>query len=161
MPAFPRPSPENSYLSPHVALLRRCLREHTGRDLVETDLAGAEAAERIFHAPFALLSHNAEPDPIFTYGNLRALTVFELSWDELTTMPSRFTAEAPDREQRARLLAEVAANGFIENYSGVRISRTGKRFWIDRATVWNLSDESGRYCGQAAMFSEWGPLQPD
>jgi hypothetical protein len=70
-------------------------------------------------------------------------------------MPSRLTAEAPDRTERARLLAEVAARGFIDDYSGVRISRTGQRFRIERATVWNLSDDEGRRCGQAATFRTW------
>ena len=70
-------------------------------------------------------------------------------------MPSRLTAEAPDRAARARLLAQVAAQGFIDDYAGVRISRAGKRFLIERATVWNLTDDQGRLCGQAATFQTW------
>lgn len=73
-------------------------------------------------------------------------------------MPSRLTAEAPDQAERARLLAEVAARGFIDDYSGVRISRAGQRFQIARATVWNLTDDQDRFCGQAAMFREWRAL---
>lgn len=78
-----------------------------------------------------------------------------MSWDELTRTPSRLTAEAPNREERARLLAAVTQNGFIDDYSGVRISKTGRRFKISRATVWNLLDANQNYFGQAAMFSEW------
>jgi len=63
--------------------------------------------------------------------------------------------EAPNREERARLLAAVTARGFIDDYSGIRISKTGRRFRIAQATVWNLLDEHGRYAGQAAMFSRW------
>ena len=74
-------------------------------------------------------------------------------------MPSRYTAEAPDRAERARLLAEVATRGFIDDYAGVRIARTGNRFQIARATVWNLTDETGRRCGQAATFREWRSLE--
>jgi hypothetical protein len=37
----------------------------------------------------------------------------------------------------------------------VRIARTGRRFLIQRATVWNLTDDQGRLCGQAATFREW------
>ena len=73
-------------------------------------------------------------------------------------MPSRYTAEAPDRAERARLLAQVAARGCIDDYAGVRIARTGRRFRIERATVWNLTDDQGRLCGQAAMFREWRAL---
>jgi hypothetical protein len=72
----------------------------------------------------------------------------------LIQMPSGLTAEAPDRIERARLLAEVAARGYIDDYSGVRISRTGRRFWIEQATVWNLTDNQGQHCGQAATFRE-------
>ena len=70
----------------------------------------------------------------------------------------RLTAQAPNREERARLLAQVAAKGYIDDYSGVRISRKGRRFRIERATVWNLTDENGSPCGQAATFSKWKPL---
>jgi len=57
-----------------------------------------------------------------------------MSWAELTRTPSRLTAEAPNREERARLLAAVTARGFIDDYSGVRISKSGRRFRIARAT---------------------------
>jgi hypothetical protein len=65
------------------------------------------------------------------------------------------TAEAPERDERARLLAEVAAHGFIDNYSGIRISKMGRRFRIEQATVWNLVNESGEAQGQAATFRQW------
>jgi hypothetical protein len=155
MPAPFRPGPGNSYLSPHIALVRRSLRERTGRDLLDRAVTDEEAAATIFHAPFVLLSHNAEPDPTFTYANLSALDLFELSWEELIVMPSRLTAEAPNREERARLLAKVEAEGYIDDYSGVRVSRSGRRFRILRAIVWNLIDEMDRYQGQAAMFHSW------
>ncbi len=113
----------------------------------------------LFRAPFVVLSHNAAPDPILTYGSLTALKLFALTWDELTQMPSRLTAEAPNRAERARLLAEVTARGFIDDYSGVRIARTGQRFLIEQATVWNLSDAEGKLCGQAATFQTWRLLK--
>ena len=47
------------------------------------------------------------------------------------------------------------ARGYIDDYSGVRISRTGRRFLIERATVWNLTDDRDQLCGQAATFHEW------
>ena len=79
----------------------------------------------------------------------------DTTWDELTRMPSRLTAEAPNREERARLMERVTRDGFIADYSGVRISKTGRRFRIDQATVWNLLTTSGAPCGQAAMFHQW------
>ena len=149
------PCPADHYQVEHAELLRRSFYILTGRHLLDAALLPEAAAEALFHAPFVVLSHDAAPDPILTYGNQTALALFELSWEELTRMPSRLTAEAPDRAERARLLAQVAAQGFIDDYAGVRISRTGKRFLIERATVWNLTDDQGRLCGQAATFQTW------
>ena len=89
------------------------------------------------------------------YGNAAALALWEMPWAELKRTPSRLTAEAPDRDERTRLLETVKTRGFIDDYSGIRISKTGRRFKISRATVWNLISETGRPCGQAAMFSHW------
>lgn len=152
------PGPANRYQVEHTERLRRTYHALTGRDLIDPALLPEAAADALFHAPFVVLSHNADPDPLLTYGNLTALKLFALTWEELIQMPSRRTAEAPDRAERARLLAEVAARGFIDNYSGVRISRTGHRFRIEHATVWNLTDDRGQRCGQAATFREWRSL---
>jgi hypothetical protein len=111
-------------------------------------------AELLFFAPFVVVSHGTEPDPILNYGNQTALHLWEMTWEELTQMPSRLTAEEPNREERARLLKSVAEKGYIDDYQGVRITKTGKRFFIPKATVWNL-EENGKYAGQAAMFREW------
>ena len=149
------PSPANRYHVKHAKRLCRTFHALTGRDLIDPTLSPEAAAEGLFHAPFVVLSHNAAPDPLLTYGNRAALELFALTWEELTQRPSRLTAEAPDRAERARLLAEVTTRGFIDDYSGVRIARTGRRFLIQRATVWNLTDDQGRLCGQAATFREW------
>lgn len=155
------PCADNLYLAEHVDLLRRSLRHWTGRDLLAGEVPPADAARRIYEAPFVVLSHGADADPILTYGNRAALALFELTWDELTRMPSRLTAEDPDRQERARLLAQVSARGYIDDYSGVRVSSTHRRFRIERATVWNLIDDDGRHRGQAATFAAWRYLGAD
>ncbi|HOW77481.1 MAG TPA: MEKHLA domain-containing protein [Candidatus Competibacteraceae bacterium] len=152
------PNPANAYRVEHAERLRRTFHALTGRDLIDPTLSPEAAAEALFHAPFVVLSHDDAPDPLLTYGNRAALELFALTWEELTQMPSRLTAEAPDRAERARLLVEVSFRGYIDDYSGVRISRTGQRFLIQRATVWNLTDDQGRLCGQAATFREWRNL---
>jgi len=114
-----------------------------------------ELARRLYEAPFVLVSHGTQLDPILNYGNAAAQLLWEMSWEELTRTPSRLTAETLERDERARLLAAVAAQGFIDDYAGVRISKTGRRFLIHRATVWNLITEEGESCGQAATFSVW------
>jgi hypothetical protein len=149
------PSPANHYQVGHTEWLRRTFHALTGRHLIDPALSPEAGAESLFHAPFVVLSHDTAPDPILTYGNQTALKLFALTWEELIEMPSRFTAEAPNRAERARLLAEVTARGFIDDYSGMRIAKTGQRFLIEQATVWNLTDEEGRHGGQAAMFQAW------
>jgi hypothetical protein len=114
-----------------------------------------EQARRIFHAPFAVLSHDNAADPILNYGNRAVMELFELSWQELTQTPSRLTAAAVHRDERARLLEAVTRHGFIDDYRGVRVSQSGRRFLIENATVWNLLDEAGAPYGQAATFSGW------
>ena len=56
------------------------------------------------------------------------------------------------------MLAQVANQGYTDNYSGVRISSTGRRFLIEKTIIWNLTDESGNSCGQAATFPNWNFL---
>lgn len=76
-------------------------------------------------------------------------------------MPSRLSAEAPDRAERDRLLNTVAANGFIADYRGLRIAKSGRRFYIENAIVWDLVDSSGHRRGQAATFGSWQDVQAD
>jgi len=139
----------------HTQILARSLKHWTDRDLLPGIFPAAELAEKIFYAPFVLVSHGMETDPVLNYGNAAALALWEMSWAELTRTPSRLTAEVPNRAERARLLAAVARRGFIDDYSGIRISKTGRRFRIAQATVWNLILPDGQPCGQAALFSHW------
>jgi hypothetical protein len=139
-------------------LMARSLKRLCGRDLLAGDSTAADFAEQVFRAPFVLVSHGTEADPVLNYGNQSALALWEMSWAELTRTPSRLTAEAPNREERARLLAAVTARGFIDDYSGIRISKSGRRFRIAQATVWNLVDEKNLRQGQAALFASWDYL---
>ncbi len=154
------PGPENDYLAGHAALLLHSHRHWTGRDLVDPGLAPAQAARALYHAPFAVLSHDAAAEPRFTYANLAAQRLFEMPWSEIVGLPSRRSAEPVAQAERERLLARVAQQGYIDDYSGVRIAGSGRRFRIRRATVWNLLDAAGRPCGQAACFGDWEALQP-
>ena len=121
-----------------------------GKPLVdETD----DVIEALWRAPDAILAHGTDPDPVFFFANARALEVFEYDLETMLRTPSRLSAEAPLREERRRLLDRVGDKGFIDDYSGIRISATGRRFRIGPATVWNLLDEQGIRHGQAATFA--------
>lgn len=121
-----------------------------GRPLVAP---GGDVVSALWHAPRAILAHGTEADPLFFFGNRYALDVFEYDLAEFLGTPSRFSAEAPLREERQALLDRVTRNGFIDDYSGIRITATGRRFRIEGAIVWNLVDAGGTRHGQAATFT--------
>lgn len=147
---FPEPGPGNDFLSAHADLLIRSYQHWTGRELA----TGRNAAQALYEAEFVVLSHDGAGDPCFTYANRAAQARFEMTWGEIVGLPSRLSAEPMERQARARFLEQVARHGWVEDYSGVRIARSGRRFLIQQATVWNLLDAAGNIRGQAAMFRE-------
>lgn len=139
----------------HLQSLLRSYRRLLGRPLLAESGDPLEDARRVWAAPFVVVSHDTAADPCLNYGNAAALALWRLDWAGLVGRPSRLTAEAPERPEREALLARVGRDGFIADYSGVRIAADGRRFRIERATVWNLSGADGSARGQAATFSSW------
>lgn len=125
--------------------------------LVGTPLVpeGADARWLYREAPFVVLAHGTDPDPLFIYANKCAQTCFEYSWDEFLALPSRLSAEPADRTKRQALLDEVARNGFCAGYSGVRLAKSGRRFLIEDGVIWELIGLDGARHGQAATFRNW------
>ena len=138
-------------------LITGSFRRLLGRELANPS-AGAEWLYH--HAPFVVLAHDGGADPRFIYANETAQGCFEYSADELIGLPSRLSAEAPERTERQRLLDRVRRDGFIADYSGIRIAKSGRRFRIENAIVWQLIDAHGMHHGQAATFSEWHDIVP-
>lgn len=145
----------HAFLVTHTSRILHSYQKWTGKNLISTELVPKKSAMALFYAPFVVVSSTADSDPILNYGNQKALDLWEMSWETLTRTPGRHTAEPMHRDERQKFLEQVQKNGFIENYSGIRISSTGKRFKIEKATVWNLIDEAGHFYGQAATFSNW------
>jgi hypothetical protein len=154
VPTYP-PCEKNNYLVDSVAIIRASYAKLIGKELLPAVVTDAQFAKQLFYAPFVVVSHNFESDPVFNYANLKAMELFEFGWDEFIRLPSRLSAESVNQAERDRLLAEVAKQGYINHYQGVRISKSGRRFLIKNATVWNLSDQDGGYRGQAACFNQW------
>ena len=138
----------------HTQLMMWSYKRWTRQTLLNTTGSPKEIAQELFEADFALVSHGIEADPIFNYANRKALLLWELDWEDFTSMPSRKSAEELVQEERNRLLAETTAQGF-SNFSGVRISSSGKRFHIEDGIIWNLLDKENKYCGQAAIYSNY------
>jgi hypothetical protein len=131
-----------------------------GRAMVDEEAGERPTASWLYRdAPFCLLAHEGGTDPRFIYANAAAQACFGYSWDEFTRLPSRLSAEAPDRSERQRLLDVVARDSFIDDYRGIRVAKSGRRFWIERAAVWELIDEFDFRHGQAAMFRTWRDVE--
>ncbi len=111
-----------------------------------------------YRSAACVLAHNTDADPLFIYANKAAQGLFEYNWDEMVGMPSRLSAEAPNRAERRRLLDAVARDGFATGYSGIRISKSGRRFRIEDGVLWQLRDARGTLNGVTATFDHWTHL---
>ncbi len=139
----------------HTQTLLNSYRHWLGRDLIPRAGSPAEQADALFNAPIVVVSHDTQDDPILTYGNRQALQLWEFDIPQLLKTPSRLTAEPMHRDERAGLLERTRRDGYADNYSGIRISTSGRRFRIDQAIIWNLLGPEGEHAGQAATFSQW------
>ncbi len=142
----------------HSQRLLNSFKHWTGHSLLEMSGSPAQIAQALFEVPFPIFSHGVESDPIYNYGNRKALELWEVSWEQLVEMPSRYSAEPVAQEERLRLLNQVTTKGYLTDSQGVRVSRTGKRYMISDFTIWNLLDEENQPCGQAATFTQWTPI---
>ncbi|MDX1975330.1 MAG: MEKHLA domain-containing protein [Rickettsiales bacterium] len=139
-------------LAVYCSYLADSFKRFTGQPLIpQTD----QLLERLYHAPFALVSHGLGADPLFIYANETAQELWGMEWDEMIGMPSRQTAEADEQEERARLLTAVEQQGYIDDYQGIRVTRFGERFRIQNCVVWNVVDGKNQRLGQAAKIDRW------
>jgi len=129
----------------------------TGKNILPLEIEVNSVSNELFFASFAVMSHGTETDPIFNYANQCALDLFEMTWENFIKLPSRYSAEMDSQEERDRILQRVSEDGYVDDYTGVRITSKGRRFQITNAVVWNVFDE-GRYFGQAALIRDWAFL---
>ena len=72
------PSIDNNFLEQHVELLSGSYRRWLGVDLWSGEVApGQRVSELLFTATFVVVSHDTAEDPVFNYGNLIAMQLFE------------------------------------------------------------------------------------
>jgi PAS domain-containing protein len=138
------------------ALISSSFRRLLGRDLLPglpADPAALAAA--IDAAPVVILSHDGGERPRFTFANATARRLWELEWERFIGMPSEQSAEADQRAAREALLARAKRDGFIDDYRGIRVTASGRRFAIEDVILWNLIDDAGVSHGQAATFARW------
>ncbi len=145
--------PSDPALDERLRLIVASYQRLTGKALIDNVLEDiVELRRAVWNAPRAIVAHGTEDDPIFFYGNRVALQQFEMSFDDFVHLPSRLSAEPLERTARAGLLERVTQQGYVDDYSGMRIASSGKRFLITGGTVWNLLDGAGVRHGQAAVF---------
>ncbi len=133
-----------------------------GKKLIARTNNKIEDAKALFLASFVVVSHGRESIPILNYGNQIALDLWEMEWDNFTQTPSTKTVEhnnIKEAQRRQEMLQQVQQKGYIDNYECIRITITGKRFFIKNAIVFNLINNNNQPCGQAATFSEWKFLE--
>jgi hypothetical protein len=138
---------------PRLELIAESFARFFGRPLVESAPRGLE--QTLWEAPRAIVAHGTELEPLFFYGNRVALELFDLRADAFIGLASYSSADPSEREERARMLEGLRLRGFLDDYSGVRVSASGRRFAITNTQVWNLVDRDGGRHGQAATFAEW------
>ncbi len=117
--------------------------------------SGSDLTQRLYEAPFALVSHGTQIDPIFRYANQTAQKLWQMSWDEFINLPSRLSAEPMLQEERDRLLQEAQSKGYIDTYEGIRIAKNGDRFKIQDTVLWSVIDSHGVQHGQACVIRRW------
>ena len=154
------PEFNNPFYAHQARLLCFSYKRWTGNQLIPEAETTDNLIKALFDAPFILVAHGAESVSIFNFGSRAALELFEIEWNEFIRLPSRKSADEDNREDRERLMSRVKTNGYATDCKGVRITSTGRRFFITGATVWNVVDELGDYHGQAAMFTDWSYLVP-
>lgn len=114
----------------------------------------ADDADGLWHAPGAIVAHDAGDDPKFFFGNACALTLFKMTSDEFLGLPSEKSAEPGEREERAAMLSQLDSDDMVEGYTGIRVASDGSRFSIIDAVIWNIRDGDGKLLGQAAWFED-------
>lgn len=143
----------HSFYNTQADLIASNYKKFTGKALLEDN--DTPSIQELFTAPLIILSHGVEDDPLFNFSSQRGLDLFDYDFEDFILLPSRKSAEMVEREERDSLFKEVEERGFITNYRGIRVTSTGKRFYIENALIWNLTDRQGRYYGQAAAFSKY------
>ena len=149
-----QPWQEDNWID-QTQILLNSYRRFVGEELIARDGSNEDESRALFDAPFVVVSHGTQTDPILNYGNQAALNLWEMDLATLLQTPSRMTAEPVHRDERARLLERTSRDGFVDDYRGIRIASTGRRFLIEKAIVWNLVNDAGDRVGQAATFSDW------
>lgn len=139
----------------HSTVIYRSYTFWTGNELFDGLTNESDLSRKLYHAPFVVVSHGTEEDPVFNYANLKAQEIWNMGWDEFTSMPSRFSAEPIEESKRNQLLETGRKKGITRLKQGIRINKDGRRFYIKDVVLFNLLNKNQDYCGQGAVYPKW------
>lgn len=148
------------YKLPHIMTLSQLMADSykrwTGWELV----GGRDIPYALYFAPFPITSFGTQDDPLIQYANLAALEAWDTTWIDFIGMPARVSTQPDQTMQNDRyaLIQRAKEKGWAMNYTGERISRTGKRFQILNTVLWQLEDAQGHDYGYAARIGSWSQL---
>lgn len=117
------PAAANAFLADHVRLLCASYRRLIGADLLVAD-ADPTLAEALYHAPFVVLSHGTDSDPIFNYANRTAQRLFEMTWAQITSLPAVAVFGRARESRRPRTAARNRLRARLHR----RLSRCSRLF---------------------------------
>ncbi len=133
-------------------LLVGSFRRLVGKRLVERE----RGPEWLYgDAPFMITAQRNNPEPAFIYANAAAQRLFGYTWSEFTRLTAQSLSGFAAQEEGRALLDALTRDGYMANYRGQQVTRSGSRFRMEDGIVWQLRDRFGHYHGQAAMFSRW------
>lgn len=101
----------------HAKLIMDSYRKWTGKSLLDQTTVPGNELQQLVYAPIIVLSHGTEADPVLNFGNLAALSLWEMDWGTFTSTPSRLTAEPMERD-------------WTQNLNGAQRIRAGDRLWL-------------------------------
>lgn len=138
--------------------LTRSFNDLLDERIIEADLSLEQLAQALYIKTDIILSHRFGDVPRFCFANAAAQELFGYGWDEFIGIESSLSAQPESQEDRETLLKQARENGYIKNYSGVRIKKDRTLFEVRNVILWNVSDSRGDVVGQAALFNQWNPL---
>jgi len=150
-------------LENHIRLLNQSLQDSSGQSLFgwiqtqqyidgENQLIEESAQALHNNTRFGVLSHGTQPDPVYNYGNLASLELFEQTIEKLCQTPSRFSTIPELMEDRSDLIKAIEEDGHGTIHSAIRISAEGHPFEIPQIKVWTVRDDDGKRIGLAAIY---------
>jgi hypothetical protein len=151
-------------LENHIRLLDQSLEKSRGNGMfqwIQTKLLPEDEPVTTIqqlnaNARFGVLSHGTQPDPIFNYGNMASLELFEQNIEDLCQTPSRYSTVPELMDDRSDLIQDIEIKGYGCIKNAIRVSAKGNLFLISQILVWTVFDDDDNRIGLAAIYDRNG-----